>query len=369
MASETTKSKTKEENVLNTSSVMEKLLARKGSVLSFSPGDRVEATVLRTEGKSIVFDIGGKGEALVTGKSYDAVKEFARKLDPGDKVMVTVAVPENSDGVSLVSLRETAMEQSWREVKEVMKANKSVFGMVKNTNPAGLVVQVLGLEGFVPSSQILKENVGDGRDLVGNRVELKIMDADPKEGQLILSEKAVVESAGLKAAQKILGGVAVGDVYKGVVTSVTSFGAFVELMVGRKKIEGLVHLSELSWEKVNDPADFVSAGDKVEVKVIGKDRGKLALSIKQAKGDPWDKVEEKYKPGAAIKGKVMRKTDFGVFVQLEPGVEGLIHLTKIPPATQLKSGEEISCTIEEVDRKLRKISLDLALSAKPVGYK
>ncbi len=162
--------------------------------------------------------------------------------------------------------------------------------------------------------------------------------------------------------------------FDGKVVTLADFGRFVQIKIAIKKgtkiaVEGLVHISEMSWEKVRRPSNMVSEGDKVKVKVIGTDRGKLALSMKQAQDDPWTKVAKKYKKDAKVKGEVVKLSDFGVFVKLEPGVEGLIHMTKIPPGKRLNVGDSVNVYVEEVDPKARKISLGLVLTAKPVGYR
>jgi ribosomal protein S1 len=158
------------------------------------------------------------------------------------------------------------------------------------------------------------------------------------------------------------------------VTKIYAFGCFVQIQVEIKKgkkvpVEGLVHISELSWEKVSDSKEIVTEGEKVKVKIIGKKDDKLSLSMKQAKKDPWESAVKKYKKDKKLKGKVVRLSDYGVFVQLEPGVEGLIHMTKIPPATKLEEGKQVDVYVERIDPEARKLSLGLVLTTKPIGYK
>ena len=193
-----------------------------------------------------------------------------------------------------------------------------------------------------------------------------------------MSEKAVSEATDIKLAKEFLDKIKEGDIYDAVVTTVASFGCFVRLDVGKEaptKVkksfapEGLVHVSELSWSKVENVSDAVKIGDKVKVKVIGTKDGKLSLSVKRAKVDPWTKAGDKYHVDTKYEGKVVKISDFGIFVELEPGVEGLIHITKIPPATRLREGEKINCIVEEIDAKSKKMSLGLVLSSKPIGYK
>jgi ribosomal protein S1 len=165
-----------------------------------------------------------------------------------------------------------------------------------------------------------------------------------------------------------------GEIYEGIVTVVAGFGCFVRIEVPVSKgervgVEGLVHISELSWGKVDRVDDIAREGDKVSVKVVGKREDRLALSIKQAKGDPWRDAAKKYKKDDKVKGKVVRVSDFGVFVELEEGIEGLIHITKIPPGQKLEIGKEVNVYVEEIDPEVRKLSLGLVLTTKPLGYK
>jgi ribosomal protein S1 len=202
---------------------------------------------------------------------------------------------------------------------------------------------------------------------------VKVLDIDKKAKRVIFSERAVSEAKDVSLELKAMKKISEGDIFEGIVTQITGFGAFVriDVEVGKKKIpvEGLVHISELSWQKVGKVGDMLSAGDSVNVVVIGVEDGKVALSMKKALRDPWDDVDIRYKPEMRIKGKVVRKSGYGLFVELEPGVEGLVHITKIPPGTDYKKGDEIEVYVEEVNKDERKISLGLVLTSKPIGYK
>lgn len=231
-----------------------------------------------------------------------------------------------------------------------------------------------GLPGFIPTSQLGKKASNNPQALIGTRFEAMVIDADRYDNKIVLSERGVSEADEIKLAKVALKKISDGEVYTGKVTKIYSFGAFVQIQVAVKKnqmvsVDGLVHISELSWEKVADPREVVTEGDSVKVKVIGKKDDKLSLSIKQAKKDPWENAVKKYKKDKKVKGKVVRSSDYGVFVQLEPGVEGLIHMTKIPPATKLEEGKKVNVYVEEIDSKTRKLSLGLVLTKKPVGYK
>jgi small subunit ribosomal protein S1 len=191
---------------------------------------------------------------------------------------------------------------------------------------------------------------------------------------IVLSEKEVSDAEDIKMAKMALRKIEVGEVYDGVVTNVMNFGCFVAIQtsLGKGKkvtVEGLVHISEISWDKVDNISNVCGEGKNVKVKVIGVEGNKLSLSIKKAQDDPWLKADKKYKVDSKHKGVVVKLSDFGAFVALEPGIEGLIHMTKIPPGNKLDKGQEINIYVEEINSKAKKLSLGLVLTAKPVGYK
>lgn len=353
---------------------MEELLAKVGySPRAFFQGQRFEAKVTEVNNKSVIFDIGGKSEGVVLGKDFEEAREFIKTLKPGDKVQVQVTIAEAQDGSTLLSLRQAAYDAGWNRLEKAKSENGAVAVFGRIASSSGITVDCYGLTGFIPTSQMGKIAIQNPQILVGRHFVAKVVEADRAKSRLVLSEKAVSEAAGMALVEKALKEVKEGDLYEGVVSTVASFGVFarIEVDVEGKKVplEGLVHISEISWEKVNDLTSIYKEGSKIKVKVIGLKDGKVALSVKQARKDPWVEVENKYKVDDKVGGKITRISDFGVFVQLEPGIEGLIGLTKIPPGTPLKEGIEVNCYIEKIDAKNRKISLGLVLKAKPVGYK
>jgi small subunit ribosomal protein S1 len=329
----------------------------------------------------LVLDIGAKSEGLVAEKAFEESKEFIKGLKIGDIVKAHVIVGETPDGFSILSLRRAAQEASWKKLKKAKSKGTPVVVLGKGVNPSGVIVRVGGLTGFIPGSQIGKEALKNPSKLVGKSFKAHIIELDPSANKIVLSEKLVSDKEDVALIKAALEKIKQGEIYEGEVTTVSSFGCFVriKLKVDGKDvdIEGLVHVSELSWEMVTDPNDVVSEGEKIKVKVIGKkdpltgsgEVGRLALSIKQAQEDPWEKAAKKYKKDKRVKGKVVKISDFGVFVSLEPGVDGLIHMTKIPPGKRLEKGQEVNVYIEEIDAKARKLSLGLVLTEKPVGYK
>lgn len=354
---------------------MEELLAEaKTPISAFSKGQKVEGKVINISKKSVTFDIGGKSEGLVAERAFVEAKDFIKSLKVRDIVAATVLIPETPEGFTILSLREAARSASWQKVEKAAASGSPISVLGTGANPSGVTVEVAGLSGFIPNFQIGKEASKNISALVGKSFEAIPIELDRNTNKVVLSEKAVSEAHDIALAERALKKVKEGEVYEGVVTTVVDFGAFVRIEVALTKkekvpVEGLVHISELSWEKVDEVKSVVSEGDKVKVKVIGSKAGRLALSVKQAKPDPWQEAKEKYKKDTKLEGKVVRISNFGTFVQLAPGVEGLIHITKIPPGEKLKEGQEVDVYVEDVDEKERRLSLGLVLKKKPVGYK
>lgn len=349
---------------------MAELLARAGKkVQTFTQGQRVEATILSKNDKSLILDIGGKSEGIVTEKGYTDAKEFIETLKVGDKVLATVLVPETREGITILALKDAIKDIAWEKLMEAKKKGGDMPVLGKELGVSGLTVDISGIEGFIPMSQIGRIALGDSGSLVGKYFKAKVMEVDKTSNKVVLSEKEVSEAGDIKLAKEALKKIKEGEVYDGVVTTIASFGAFVKIAIGKAKLEGLVHVSELSFSKVNLPSDVISEGDRVKVRVLASRDGKLAFSIKQAQKDPWGDVEAKYKVEDKVSGRVVRISDFGAFVELEPGVEGLIHITKIPPTHKIAAGDEVKCIVEDVNIKDKRIALGLVLTSIPVGYK
>lgn len=361
-------SKTKEPKTMD-----ELLAMAKSSVPSFEKGQLVEAELLEKTNKSATFDIGGKSEGMVAEKSFKESKGFLRTLDIGAKVTAKVLVPETRDGFTILSLRDAAKKTIWERLEESIKEAKPVSVLVNSASGAGLNVEFSGMQGFVPASQLGRVASKNRDNLVGTNINVLVVDIVKDANKVVFSEKQVSEKEELAKIKKALNSLKEGDVYDGVVKTIENFGVFVEISVGEGKtktpIEGLVHVSELSWKKVEKPENFTKLGNKMKVKVIGLSQNRLALSAKQAEDDPWETEAKKYKKDDKLKGKVTRRSDFGTFVELTPGVEGLVHITKIPPGIRHEKGDIVDVYIEEIDMKARKIGLGIVLTAKPLGYK
>ena len=348
---------------------MADLLAKAGRpILGFSSGQRVRGKVSSIGGKSVVLDIGGKSEGIVTQEAFSESRDFIKTLKVGDEVTTTVIAPETKEGAVLLSLRHASADASWKTLADAKKESKEVAVVGRAVNPSGLTVLVEGAVGFIPTSQLGSEASKNPQNLIGKYFKAKVIEVDKDTNKIILSEKEVSEAASIKKVKEALEKIKEGEVYEGTVTTVSTFGAFVRLE-GASGPEGLVHVSELSWKKVAHPSEILKEGQDVRVKVIGKREGRLSLSMKAAEKNPWEAVDAKYKKESKITGRVTRMSDFGAFVEVEPGIEGLIHITKIPPATRLTPGQEVDCIVEEIDSKAKKMGLGLVLTSKPIGYK
>lgn len=357
------------------SSVMEDLLNKYSkSFKSFSKGEKITGTVVEITSNRVIVDIGGKSEGLVAEKAFKEAEEYIRTLKVGDTVDAAVIVPETRDGFTILSFRKAKYDTLWETLMKSREDGLPISVEAKSVSNSGISVEVKGISGFIPNSQLGRDALEDSQNLVGRKFAAVVIDVDRDSNKVILSEKEVSEKDELALARRTIEEIEEGEVFEGEVASIYDFGCFVKIEKKTREgeivpLEGLVHISELSWEKTKRSDDVVSVGDKVSVKVIGKTKGKLALSIKQATENPWEKIEEKYPKDKKATGEVTRQSDFGVFVALEPGVEGLIHMTKIPPATTYERGQKIDVYIEEVDKESKKISLGIVLTAKPLGYK
>lgn len=350
---------------------MAELLAKYAkTVRGFATGDKVKGKVISLADNLVVVDIGGKSEGVVTEKAFAESRDYIKTLKAGDEVTVTVISPETREGTLLLSFRQASHDASWDRLIKAKESGEEVVVLGKGSNNSGVSVEIDGINGFVPASHLGKEASDKPQELVGKHFAVMVLEIDRRNQKAMFSEKGVSEKAEIAAGKETLKEVEEGKIYTGVVTTLTNFGCFVKISVSRgKEVEGLVHISELAWSKTAKSSDVVKVGDKLDVKVIGIKDGRLALSLKQAKVDPWTSAANKYAKDDKVEGRVTKLSDFGVFVEVEPGIEGLIHITKIPPTQKYKVGDKVKCYVEEIDTKAKKLSLGLVLTAIPIGYK
>lgn len=366
-AKSSAKPKTMAELLAGTSQAM--VLPKKGSVL--------KGTITAKNKKVLVVDLGAKTEGVVADKEYDFAVDFIKELNVGDEISALVVSSENDRGQIALSLRGAASDAKWEYFEQMMENEESLEAKGIEVNRGGLIVIVNGVRGFVPSSQFGRDLAGKMNQLPGETLQVKAIEVDREKNRLIFSERHVSEAKELAQKDEALKKVLPGTIYEGVVSGVMHFGLFVtvEVPVDEKKnigyVEGLVHISEISWEKVNHPKDYHNVGDRLKVKVLGVDErtNKLNLSIKQLVDDPWITIGEKYNSGTTFTGKVTRVESFGAFVNVEPGVDGLIHSSKLDPNKELKIGDEVTVNVENVVPEQRRMSLSVVLTEAPMGYK
>ncbi|MDO8487971.1 MAG: S1 RNA-binding domain-containing protein [bacterium] len=357
-------------------STMEELLAQSANAIkTFRRGNTVTGRVTEMTGRSVYVDVGGKAEGIVADREYEAARDFVKTLKVGDEITAYVTSPENDSGQVILSLKRAAADSRWKVFEDAFSQNSTLTVRGKEVNKGGLVAEVEGVYGFIPASQLSKEVVGQPETLVNKPVQVKVIEVDREQNRLVLSEKAVSEAEDMASRKKLLEKVEQGAIYSGKVVGIVPFGAFIEVQVGKGKtaetLEGLVHISEISWEKIEDVSKVLKEGNEVQVKVIGtdEDSGKLALSIKQLTDDPWLEMSKKYTVDSKHHGQVVKVMPYGVIVHMEKGIEGLIHASKMPPEMNFAEGQEVEVFVESVDMDKRRLSLGMVLTEKPVGYK
>ena len=349
---------------------MDDLLAQAGdSVKQLTVGETVDGTVLSVKKHEILIDLGPLGVGLVPRREVSLSKNY----NVGDSVIASVIDTELEDGYSLLSLRKAAKDRGWDEVMAKLESGEIITVVPYDANRGGLLVEYEGIRGFLPVSQLSAEHyprVGSSdkdeilqrlNSLVKRDIQARILDADRKANKLIFSEKEAVKEGLAERFQKL----AIGDTVTGVVTGVVDFGVFVNV----EGIEGLIHISEISWERVNNPSDYVKVGQTIEAKIIAIDKERLSLSMKQLTKDPWLDEVEQFKPGEKVEGTVTRITPFGAFVQLSPAVEALVHVSELggdgtDPEKVFTLNERKEFTVLDIDKENRKISLSLGKSSK-----
>ncbi|HEX6258698.1 MAG TPA: S1 RNA-binding domain-containing protein [Candidatus Saccharimonadales bacterium] len=340
-------------------------LLKDESVKQLTIGEVVEGKVLSLRKHEALIDLGPLGVGFVPRREIG----FSRNLTEGDEVTASVVDTELDNGYSLLSLRKAAKDRGWDEVTRIIEAGEAIDVTPYDANRGGLLIEFEGVRGFLPVSQLSAEHYprvgGADKDeilqrlnsLVGKAIKVRILDADRKANKLIFSEKEAIKEGLAERFEKL----SIGDTVTGVATGVVDFGVFVNVA----GIEGLVHISEISWERVNNPSDYVKVGQTIEAKIIAIDKDRLSLSMKQLTEDPWLKEVEQFKKGDEVEGTVTRITPFGAFVQISPAVEALVHISELgsgddaDPEKIFKLNERKPFRVLDIDKENRKISLSL----------
>jgi small subunit ribosomal protein S1 len=337
-------------------------------------GDTVDGTIMRVDKDEILVDIGSKAEGVVPAREMQSLPtEDRAALKPGDTLLVFVVQSEDKEGRAVLSVDKARQEKSWRRLQQVFESNEVIEAKVINYNKGGLLVNLDGVRGFVPSSQVSGISRGpetqkqsDMAKMVGTSMPLKVIEINRNRNRLILSERQAVQDVREGRKDELLTTLKEGDVRSGVVTSIADFGAFVDI----GGADGLVHLSELSWSRVKHPSEVLKPGDKVKVYVLSvdNDRKRIALSIKRTQSEPWSTVSERYHLGQVVEGTITQLASFGAFARIEDGVEGLIHVSEMGdgrvqhPRDVVQEGDVVQARIIRIDPARKRMGLSMRQS-------
>ncbi len=354
---------------------MDDLLVDFGDYVRPELGTVVSGNVISLRKNHVVVDINGVDVGIITGAETHDSAGTMKDLIVGDEVSAVVVEDENEHGMVVLSLRKASQANAWDRFEKAYKDGEVIEVSVADANKGGLLLDVDGIKGFIPVSQLAPIHYPrvDGADsnqiltrlkrLIGQKFNVKVINIDRPTGKMILSERAAIQSDSSSALQKLN----IGDVVTGKVSGVVKFGIFVTF----NGLEGLVHISEIAWGHVSNPHQYAKVGDPVDVQIIGIEKDKLSLSVKRLIPDPWEEIINKYPIGSKVKGTINRFSQFGAFVQLEDALNGLIHLSEISdkkvenPKDFLSIGDEVDALVINIDRDEHRIGLSL----KQVGGK
>src|SRR3954471_8705782 len=334
------------------------------TLTDFSEGDVVTGTVVRVDKDEILVDIGYKSEGVIPV----AELSIRRSVNPdeevtiGDEIDALVLQKEDADGRLILSKKRARFEKAWKKIEGAAESGEPVEGTVIEVVKGGLILD-LGVRGFLPASLVDIRRVQDLDEFRGQTLRCKVIELNRSRNNVVLSRRAVLEEERREVRQRILDTLEPGSVVEGVISNIVDFGAFVDL----DGIDGLIHISELSWSHVNHPSELLDIGQKVRVKVldIDRDRQRISLGLKQTQADPWQQVLDAYQQGDVVRGRVTKVVTFGAFVEILPGVEGLVHISELAnhhvenPREVVTQGQDVLVKIIEIDAERRRLSLSL----------
>src|SRR3954468_4942572 len=334
-------------------------------------GDVMDGVIMRIDRDEILVDIGSKSEGVVPSREFSSLNTDEKDaLAIGETILVFVVQPENLEVQGVVSIDKARQEKSWRRLQELYEANEAIQAEVTNYNKGGLLVNLDGVRGFVPASQVSEIRGGDDASkqadmakLIGTKLNLKVIEINRHRNRLILSERQAMQERRDEMKERLIEELKEGEVRKGRVSSICDFGAFVDI----GGADGLVHLSELSWSRVRHPGEVLRVGQEVDVYVLGinAQEKKIALSIKRTQAEPWSRVAAAYEVGQLVRGTVTQLANFGAFARIEDGIEGLIHVSELVddrvshPKQVVSEGDDLLLRIIRIDPQRRRMGLSL----------
>jgi small subunit ribosomal protein S1 len=331
---------------------------------TINEGEVVNGTVVRVDKDEVLVDIGYKSEGVIPVSELSIRRSVnpADEVSVGDEIAALVMTKEDAEGRLILSKKRARFEIAWKAIEQAHEQGEPVNGRVIEVVKGGLILD-LGVRGFLPASLVDIRRVQDLDEFLGQELRCKVIELNRSRNNVVLSRRAVLEEERKADRQRILDALNPGDVVEGVISNIVDFGAFVDL----DGMDGLIHISELSWSHVNHPSEVLEIGQKVEVKVldIDRDRQRISLGLKQTQADPWQQVLESYNEGDVVSGKVTKVVTFGAFVEILPGVEGLVHISELAqhhvenPREVVSQGDTVNVRILEVDAERRRLSLSL----------
>jgi small subunit ribosomal protein S1 len=334
------------------------------TIKPINEGDVVSGEVVRIDKDEVLVDIGYKSEGVIpaTELSIRRSVDPAEEVSLGDPVDALVLTKEDAEGRLILSKKRARFEKAWRRIEAAAESGEPVEGTVIEVVKGGLILD-LGVRGFLPASLVDIRRVHNLDEFMGQKLECKVIELNRSRNNVVLSRRAVLEEERKEVRQQILGRLQPGQVVEGKISNIVDFGAFVDL----DGIDGLIHISELSWSHVNHPSEVLSIGDTVRVKVldIDRDRQRISLGLKQTQEDPWQRVLDSHNSGDVLEGKVTKVVAFGAFVEIIPGVEGLVHISELAehhvesPSEVVNPSDEVRVKILEIDEERRRISLSI----------
>jgi small subunit ribosomal protein S1 len=327
---------------------------------SIEEGEIVKARVLRVTDAAVILDVGFKSEGSIARDEF----KNPDQLEPGDEVEVFLENLEDQEGIVVLSKKKADFLRVWERIKESYETNEKVPGTLTRKIKGGVTVDLMGVDAFLPGSQIALRRVPNIEDLIGQTFEFKIIKLNKRRRNIVVSRRVILEEERETKREQLVKELLVGQVRKGIVKNVTDFGAFIDL----GGLDGLLHITDMSWGRVGHPSEIVAIGDELDVKVLDIDwnRERISLGLKQLLPYPWKDIERKYPVGARVRGKVVSITNYGAFIELEKGVEGLVHISEMSwtrnvkhPSKLVAIGDEIEAVVLKVDRDDEKISLGM----------
>jgi small subunit ribosomal protein S1 len=333
--------------------------AMKQSSMRFAAGEIVKGKIIEVRSKEVLVDIGYKSEGVISGIEFPDIKA----VKVGDEIDVLIEKLENKEGTVVLSHEKAEFKKNWDKILTICNEGGRIIGKVKSIVKGGLIVNV-GVEAFLPASQIDIITPRNLTEFVGNSYEFKVVKINQERQNIVLSRRELIEQERFEKRAHLLAEMVPGDIRKGTVKNITDFGAFIDL----NGIDGLLHITDMSWGRIGHPSEVLKVGQELDVVVldVNKEKERVSLGLKQKMANPWDSIETKFPVGQKVKGKVVSLVPYGAFVQLEPGVEGLVHVTELSwtkriakPSDVLKQDQEIEAIVLGINREEQKISLGI----------